>query len=177
MPHARLDFELRPLPELGTFGAEQVQLVFAANPGSDLAPLSKVASGGELSRVRLALEAVLAEGAQDASDHPLLHSFVFDEVDAGVGGAVAVEIGRRLAALAKGSQVIVVTHLAQVAAFADRHYVVSKSSTGEVTTSNLRRVSGDDRLEELARMMGGIESSESSLAHARELLAAAGQDG
>ncbi len=175
MPHARLEFELPALPEPGPHGAEQVQLVFSANPGSDLAPLSKVASGGELSRVRLALEAVLADGAQDASEHPLLHSFVFDEVDAGVGGAVAVEIGRRLARLAQGSQVIVVTHLAQVAAFADRQYVVSKSSTGQVTTSNLRRVTGDERLAELARMMGGIESSQSSLAHARELLETAGR--
>lgn len=86
-----------------------------------------------------------------------------------------MEIGRRLARLAQGSQVIVVTHLAQVAAFADRQYVVSKSSTGQVTTSNLRRVTGDERLAELARMMGGIESSQSSLAHARELLETAGR--
>ena len=109
------------------------------------------------------------------SEAPGAHTCVFDEVDAGVGGAVAVEIGRRLARLATHCQVIVVTHLAQVAAFADAHHVVSKSTNGEVTTSGLRRVTGQQRLEELARMMGGISSSESSLAHARELLEAAGQ--
>ncbi|GAA1396223.1 DNA repair protein RecN [Luteococcus peritonei] len=173
MPHARLGFELRPLDELGPWGAEQVSLVFAANPGSPPAPLGKVASGGELSRVRLALEVVLVDA--DAGEAPGAHTCVFDEVDAGVGGAVAVEIGRRLARLATHCQVIVVTHLAQVAAFADAHHVVSKSTNGQVTTSGLRRVTGQERLEELARMMGGISSSESSLAHARELLEAAGQ--
>ena len=173
MPHARLGFQLKPLDQLGPWGAEQVQLVFAANPGSPPAPLAKVASGGELSRVRLALEVVLVDA--DAGEAPGAHTCVFDEVDAGVGGAVAVEIGRRLARLATHCQVIVVTHLAQVAAFADAHHVVSKSTNGEVTTSGLRRVTGQQRLEELARMMGGISSSESSLAHARELLEAAGQ--
>ncbi|WP_420175553.1 DNA repair protein RecN [Luteococcus sp. OSA5] len=173
MPHARLAFELKALPDLGRYGAESVQLTFAANPGLPSAPLGKVASGGELSRVRLALEVVLADA--NAGDEHGVHTCVFDEVDAGVGGAVAVEIGRRLAALAKHCQVIVVTHLAQVAAFADSHLVVSKSTNGEVTVSGLRRVTGQDRQEELARMMGGIESSESSLAHARELLETAGQ--
>ncbi|MGO4958136.1 DNA repair protein RecN [Luteococcus sp. Sow4_B9] len=173
MPHARLSFELRPLPELGRHGAEAVQLTFAANPGLAAAPLGKVASGGELSRVRLALEVVLADA--NAGEEHGVHTCVFDEVDAGVGGAVAVEIGRRLSALAKHCQVIVVTHLAQVAAFADAHLVVSKSTNGEVTVSDLRRVTGEDRLEELARMMGGIGSSESSRAHARELLETAGQ--
>ncbi|MEL4357383.1 MULTISPECIES: DNA repair protein RecN [unclassified Luteococcus] len=174
MPHARLGFELRPTPELTPHGAEQVQLTFAANPGLPAAPLGKVASGGELSRVRLALEVVLVDA--DAGEAPGAHTCVFDEVDAGVGGAVAVEIGRRLAMLARHCQVIVVTHLAQVAAFADAHHVVSKSTNGEVTVSDLRQVTGDERLAELARMMGGISSSESSLAHARELLEAAGQD-
>ncbi len=163
MPHARLAFELRPLAELGGWGAEQVVLLFAANPGSELAPLAKVASGGELSRVRLALEVVLA------ADDPG-HVFVFDEVDAGIGGAVAVELGRRLARLAEHSQVIVVTHLAQVAAFGQAHWLVSKSSSGAVTTSDLRLLEGADRETELARMMGGLADSESGLAHARELL-------
>lgn len=175
MPHARLGFDLKPLPELSVHGAEQVQITFAANPGLPAAPLSKAASGGELSRVRLALEVVLADADADAGEALGVHTCVFDEVDAGVGGAVAVEIGRRLASLATHCQVIVVTHLAQVAAFADAHYVVSKSTNGEVTVSDLRRVTGDDRLGELARMMGGIGSSNSSMAHARELLEAAGQ--
>lgn len=163
MPRARLAFEVSPLPELGPQGGDQVALLFSANPGSEPAPLAKVASGGELSRVRLALEVVLA-GANHGQ------TFVFDEVDAGVGGAVALEIGRRLARLAEHSQVIVVTHLAQVAAFADRHYVVAKADDGQVTTSGVRLVTADDRLDALATMMGGLESSESALAHAAELL-------
>lgn len=163
MPRARLVFEVTALPELGPNGGDQVTLLFSANPGSEPAPLAKVASGGELSRVRLALEVVLASATSG-------QTFVFDEVDAGVGGAVALEIGRRLATLAEHSQVIVVTHLAQVAAFADRHYVVSKADDGQVTTSGVRQVSDEERIAVLARLMGGLESSESALAHARELL-------
>lgn len=165
MPRARLSFAISPA-ELGPHGADQVNLLFSANPGSAPGPLGKVASGGELSRVRLALEVVLATEATG-------QTFVFDEVDAGVGGAVALEIGRRLARLAERCQVVVVTHLAQVAAFADRHYVVAKSDDGSVTTSGVRLVEEEDRVEVLARMMGGLDSSDSSLAHARELLASA----
>jgi DNA repair protein RecN (Recombination protein N) len=162
MPKARLAFDLAPA-ELGPHGADAVSLMFSANPGSPPGPLGKVASGGELSRVRLALEVVLATEASG-------QTFVFDEVDAGVGGAVALEIGRRLARLAERCQVVVVTHLAQVAAFADRHYVVAKSDDGSVTTSGVRLVEADERVDVLARMMGGLDSSDSSLAHARELL-------
>lgn len=165
MPNARLEFRIDPI-ELGPHGGDQVSLLFSANPGSAPAPLGKVASGGELSRVRLALEVVLATESSSAT-------FVFDEVDAGVGGAVALEIGRRLARLAERCQVIVVTHLAQVAAFADRHFVVVKADDGTVTTSGVQLVDADDRVEVLARMMGGLDSSTSSLAHARELLASA----
>lgn len=168
MPHARLLFAVSPLGELGPHGADQVALLFSANPGSEPAPLAKVASGGELSRVRLALEVVLAEGAEG-------HTFVFDEVDAGVGGAVALEIGRRLARLAAHAQVIVVTHLAQVAAFADRHFVVHKADDGRVTTSGVREVRGTERVEELARMMAGLEGTHAARAHAGELLAEAGR--
>ncbi len=166
MPRARLAFEVTPLPELGPHGGDQVVLVFSANPGSAPAPLAKVASGGELSRVRLALEVVLAAGAEG-------HTFVFDEVDAGVGGAVALEIGRRLARLADHAQVVVVTHLAQVAAFADRHFVVHKADDGQVTTSGVREVSGEERVDELARMMAGLEGTDAARAHAGELLAEA----
>lgn len=162
MPHARLVFSLTPA-ELGPSGADHVELLFSANPGSELRSLAKVASGGELSRVRLALEVVLAAGARE-------QTLVFDEVDAGVGGRVAVEIGRRLAALARHSQVVVVTHLAQVAAFADRHYVVVKSDDGQVTTSGVLRMADDQRAAELARMMAGLETTESALAHAGELV-------
>lgn len=170
MPHARLEFRVDPGDKLGPSGVDSVTLLFSANPGSAPAPLSKVASGGELSRVRLALEVVLASASEG-------QTFVFDEVDAGVGGAVALEIGRRLARLARSAQVIVVTHLAQVAAFADRHYVVVKSDDGQVTSSDLAEVDGERRIAELARMMAGLESSESALAHARELFAAARETG
>lgn len=168
LPHARLEFAVSEIGEFGPHGADRIDLLFAANPGAVPAPLAKVASGGELSRVRLALEVVLASGAAD-------RTFVFDEVDAGVGGAVALEIGSRLARLAESSQVIVVTHLAQVAAFANRHYVVSKSDDGQVTTAGVREVTGDDRVDELARMMAGLEGTDAARAHALELLEAAGR--
>ncbi len=162
MPHARLVFALAAA-ELGPYGADAVDLLFAANPGSEPRSLGRVASGGELSRVRLALEVVLA------ADRPG-GTLVFDEVDAGVGGRVAVEIGRRLAELARHSQVVVVTHLAQVAAFADRHYVVVKADDGQVTTSGIVRLAEEQRTAELARMMAGLETTDSALAHAGELV-------
>lgn len=163
LPHACLEFALEPLAELGPYGAETVNLLFTANPGSDPAPLGRVASGGELSRVRLALEVTLAEPGQ---------TFVFDEVDAGVGGATALEIGRRLKRLAEHSQVLVVTHLAQVAAFADSHWVIVKQSDGQVSTSGLTELSPKEREAELARMMAGLDAA-SAKAHARDLLKAA----
>jgi DNA repair protein RecN (Recombination protein N) len=162
MPHARLSFDVTSA-ELGPSGANRVELTFAANPGSELRSLGRVASGGELSRVRLALEVVLAGGHEAVT-------LVFDEVDAGVGGKVAVEVGRRLARLAQHSQVVVVTHLAQVAAFADRHYVVVKADDGQVTTSGVVQVADEDRAVELARMMAGLDTTESALAHAGELV-------
>ena len=162
MPHAELRFEVTDAA-LGPHGADRIELLFSANPGSEPAPLGKVASGGELSRVRLALEVVLAEGERG-------HTFVFDEVDAGVGGAVGLEIGRRLQRLAATSQVIAATHLAQVAAFADHHFVIAKSSDGHLTTSGVRRLSDDERAAELARMMGGEARSEKGVQHAVELL-------
>ncbi len=167
MPHAELRFDVSDA-QLGPHGADRIELLFSANPGSEPAPLGKVASGGELSRVRLALEVVLATGGEG-------HTFVFDEVDAGVGGAVGLEIGRRLQRLAEKSQVIVVTHLAQVAAFADAHFVVAKASDGQVTTSGVRSLTHDERAAELARMMGGESDSDSGLSHARDLLARAGR--
>jgi DNA repair protein RecN (Recombination protein N) len=162
MPHARLVFQVTA-GELGPSGADQVDLLFSANPGSEPRSLAKVASGGELSRIRLALEVVLAAGRSRKT-------LVFDEVDAGVGGRVATEIGRRLAQLARHNQVVVVTHLAQVAAFADRHYVVVKADDGQVTTSGVSLVADERRAAELARMMAGLEATESALAHAGELV-------
>jgi len=150
----------------GADGVDEVGLLLAANVGADARPLAKGASGGELSRVMLALEVVLA----GTSPVP---TFVFDEVDAGVGGKAAVEVGRRLAMLARTSQVVVVTHLPQVAAFADGHVVVHKSSDGLVTTSHLQVIDDEARARELSRMLAGMEESETALAHAEELLAAA----
>ncbi len=182
MPHARLSIEVRQHevdePALGTdgpllvdgrwlrftaSGTDEVELLLAANTGSEPRPLGKGASGGELSRVMLALEVALA----GTSPVP---TFVFDEVDAGVGGAAAVEVGRRLAQLARSAQVLVVTHLPQVAAYADRHVVVEKSSDGTVTSSGLSVLDEEQRERELSRMLAGLADSESALAHARELL-------
>ncbi|HEX3197371.1 MAG TPA: DNA repair protein RecN [Propionibacteriaceae bacterium] len=162
MPHARLSFEVTSA-DLGPLGADRVDLMFAANPGNELRSLGRVASGGELSRVRLALEVVLAADREAVT-------LVFDEIDAGVGGKVAVEVGRRLARLSQHTQVVVVTHLAQVAAFADRHYVVVKADDGQVTTSGVVPVADEHRAVELARMMAGLETTDSALAHAGELV-------
>jgi DNA repair protein RecN (Recombination protein N) len=147
----------------GSSGVDEVELLLAANTGSELRPLGKGASGGELSRVMLALEVALA----GTSPVP---TFVFDEVDAGVGGAAAVEIGRRLARLARTSQVLVVTHLPQVAAYADTHVAVEKASDGSVTTSGLTVLDDAARERELSRMLAGMAESDTALAHARELL-------
>jgi DNA repair protein RecN (Recombination protein N) len=151
----------------GHDGIDAVEFGFAAHRGTDMLPLNKSASGGELSRVMLALEVVLAASAEGTT-------MVFDEVDAGVGGRAAVQIGRRLARLARTHQVIVVTHLPQVAAYADVHLVVD--SGGRNKSSGVRRLDADDRVAELARMLAGLGESDSGRAHARELLDAAQND-
>jgi len=150
----------------GPTGVDDVELLLAANRGADPRPLSRGASGGELSRVMLGLEVALAATSP-------VPTFVFDEVDAGVGGKAAVEVGRRLALLARHAQVLVVTHLPQVAAFADRHVQVVKSSDGSVTTSGLTTLDDTGRVRELSRMLAGLEDSDTALAHAEELLATA----
>jgi DNA repair protein RecN (Recombination protein N) len=166
MPHARIFVALTALGEPGPHGADDVEIRLAANPGAPALPLHKGASGGELSRVMLAIEVVFA-GADPVP------TFVFDEVDAGVGGKAAVEIGRRLAKLARLAQVIVVTHLPQVAAFADNHLVVAKSSDGSITSTSVIRLDHEARVRELSRMLAGLEDSEFGQAHAAELLAMA----
>ncbi len=166
MPHARIFVVLTPLDEPGPHGIDDVEIRLASNPGAPALPLHKGASGGELSRVMLAIEVVFA-GADPVP------TFVFDEVDAGVGGKAAVEIGRRLAKLARLAQVIVVTHLPQVAAFADNHLVVAKSSDGSITSSSVIRLDHEGRVRELSRMLAGLEDSEFGQAHAAELLAMA----
>ncbi len=180
MPHAVLEVVVRQTDvddglvvgqrtlRFGSSGVDEVEFLLAANTGSEKRPLHKGASGGELSRVMLALEVALAGTSA-------VPTFVFDEVDSGVGGKAAVEVGRRLARLAEVAQVLVVTHLPQVAAYADRHVVVEKASDGSVTTSGLTLLDAAGRERELSRMFAGMEESETALAHARELLEAAGR--
>ncbi|WP_327693932.1 DNA repair protein RecN [Streptomyces sp. NBC_00459] len=182
MPHARVSFDIRQTedPEgvevdgrtvaYGPSGADEVELLLAPHPGAPARPIAKGASGGELSRVMLAVEVVFA-GTDPVP------TYLFDEVDAGVGGKAAVEIGRRLARLAKSAQVVVVTHLPQVAAFADRQLLVEKTNDGSVTRSGVKVLEGEDRVRELSRMLAGQEDSETARAHAEELLAAARADG
>jgi DNA repair protein RecN (Recombination protein N) len=181
MPHARVSFEIRQTedPEgievggrtvaYGPSGADEVELLLAPHPGAPPRPIAKGASGGELSRVMLAVEVVFA-GTDPVP------TYLFDEVDAGVGGKAAVEIGRRLARLAKSAQVVVVTHLPQVAAFADRQLLVEKTNDGSVTRSGVKVLEGEERVRELSRMLAGQEDSETARAHAEELLATARAD-
>lgn len=146
-----------------TSGLDEVTFLFTSHKEGKLLPLSKAASGGELSRVMLAIEVVLAKNSK-------VGTYIFDEVDAGVGGKAAIEVGKRLALLAVDSQVIVVTHLAQVASWADNHLVVSKSDTGSVTQSNIIEVTGNERRKEIARLLSGQDESISAQEHAGELL-------
>lgn len=158
-------------------GLDTVEIRLAANPGAPARSVTRAASGGELSRVMLALELVCGLGSQGGSDSGGVPTYVFDEVDAGVGGAAALDLGARLARLAEHAQVVVVTHLGQVAAYADRHLVVRKSTDGQVTRSGVTVVEGQEREAELARMLGGVAESDAALQHARELLARRGTMG
>jgi len=163
MTGASLQVTVSQGSELGTTGADQVAILLSAYPGAEPRPLGKGASGGELSRIMLAIEVVLA-GSE------LAPTFIFDEVDAGVGGAAATEVGKRLATLAQNAQVIVVTHLPQVAAFATRHLRVLKSVSDQYTSTDVVRLEGEAVVEELARMLSGLSESESGKTHAKELL-------
>lgn len=165
MPDARLEVAVREGAE-STHGRDDVAILLAPHPGAEPRSVAKSASGGELSRVMLAIEVVIA-GTDPVP------TFVFDEVDAGIGGAAAIEVGRRLARLAETSQVIAVTHLAQVAAFASNHLSVVKANDGAVTASSVRRLEGEDREEEMARLLSGLTDSDAAITHARELLSLA----
>ena len=174
MPHARVTFSITRVDDLAGIEVDgrsvaygpHGEVLLAPHPGAQPRPIAKGASGGELSRVMLAVEVVFA-GADPVP------TYLFDEVDAGVGGKAAVEIGRRLAKLAETAQVVVVTHLPQVAAFADRHLVVEKTNDGTVTRSGVKVLNDEERVRELSRMLAGLEDSELGRAHAEELLAAA----
>ncbi len=162
MAGSKLHVLVEKTEHFGPTGFDSVSFLLESYSGADPRPLGKGASGGELSRIMLALEVVLAE--TDSTP-----TFIFDEVDAGVGGAAAIEVGRRLAKLAKNAQVIVVTHLAQVAAFADRHLTVVKSSEAGFTSSDVHVLDENARSEELARMLSGLSDSETARTHAKEL--------
>jgi DNA repair protein RecN (Recombination protein N) len=163
MPNARLTVAVEDRTEYSLSGKDQVSLLLQPHSGAEPRALGRGASGGELSRVMLAIEVVIA------GNDPV-PTFIFDEVDAGVGGASAIEIGRRLARLSHSAQVIVVTHLAQVAAFATNHLRVSKDSDGAVTASSVEKLEGEERIAEMARLLSGLQDSESALVHARELI-------
>ena len=169
MPGARIAVEVEPGGEdrLGEQGFDRVRMLFSANPGEALRPLAKVASGGELSRVLLALKAVLAEVDPVAI-------YVFDEVDSGVGGAVADVIGDKLARVAASHQVLCITHLPQIASFGASHYTVHKRVEDGRTRSGITRLASlDDRVAEVARMVGGRQVTDEARSHARDLLARA----
>ncbi|WP_248616802.1 DNA repair protein RecN [Paraoerskovia marina] len=167
MTGARLSTAVEPA-DLSASGGDKIAMQLVPHPGAPPRPLGKGASGGELSRVMLAIEVALAATRGAHGGGP--RTFVFDEVDAGVGGRAAVEVGRRLAQLAQRAQVIVVTHLAQVAAFADRQLVVAKDTTGGSTVTGVSEVTDDARVSELARMLSGQDDSSTALRHAHELL-------
>jgi len=170
MPHTSFSVKIESVDyaalkesDFTAFGCDEVSMFISAHKDAPLVSLAKGASGGEMSRVMLALEVVIA------ATHPL-GTYIFDEVDAGVGGKAAIEVGRRLHSLSRHAQVVVVTHLPQVAAWADSHFVVTKDSDGSVSQSDVRKVDGEDRIEEIARMLAGLENSVSAREHAAELL-------
>jgi len=163
MTGGRLEIALEPLAAPASFGLEQIEFRVASHPKQLLGPLARVASGGELSRIALAIQVVATEVGQ-------VPTLVFDEVDSGIGGAVAATVGELLQALGTRRQVLCVTHLPQVAAFADVHFRVTKSGTGDGVTSDLARLPASDRVEELARMLAGAQITAKTRANARELL-------
>ena len=168
MPHGTFSLKINThdateIKNYSINGLDEILMIFASHSAGELLPIAKAASGGELSRLMLALEVVIAESEP-------LGTYVFDEVDAGIGGKAAIEVGRRLSALSKNAQVIVVTHLAQVAAWADNHLVVNKSESGVITESSITKVAGVERESEIARMLSGQEESTIAKEHAKELL-------
>ncbi len=164
MPKAQFEMRLFALPQAGPGGLERGEFYLAANLGEDSKPLAWIASGGELSRIMLALRR-----AAPGADH--IATLIFDEVDAGIGGVAASAVGQKLQAIAKGAQVLCITHLPQVAAFADHHYRVEKQERDGRTCTGLVHLEGEERIEEMARMLGGAQVTERTLEHAREIIA------
>ena len=168
MPGGRFEIAIESLPEDNArpWGIDDIEFLISANPGQEPLPLSRVASGGELSRMSLAIQVIASDGSS-------IPTMVFDEVDSGVGGRVAEMVGRRLHELAAHRQILCVTHLAQVASLADQHFRVSKVSDGKATRTGIDELGKDARVQEVARMLGGVEITQKTLEHAEEMLAGA----
>ncbi|NCO50498.1 MAG: DNA repair protein RecN [Deltaproteobacteria bacterium] len=164
MPRARFEVRLQALNQFGPDGLERGEFYLAANPGEPAQPLARIASGGELSRIMLALRRSIPEGDS-------VRTLIFDEVDAGIGGEAATAVGEKICRLGASLQVLCVTHLPQVAAFGHHHFVVEKQQTDDRTRTRLTLLTGETRIREMARMLGGAQISERTLEHARELLA------
>ena len=163
MQGGRLEVALQPLEQAAQYGLEDVQFLVAGHAGSSPRPVGKVASGGELSRIALAIAVTTSELGEAGT-------LIFDEVDAGVGGAVAQTVGRLMQQLGEHRQVLAVTHLPQVASCADHHLWVSKTNSAQGVSSSVSPISGEQRTQEIARMLGGEKLSQTTLAHAREML-------
>lgn len=164
MTHSRLEWRFNALTQPHRHGLDQCEIVFSANPGQTLYPMSKVASGGELARISLAIEVCVAEQIA-------LPTLIFDEVDVGVGGGIADSIGQKLAKIAQHKQVLCITHQAQVAAWGDQHWHIAKQTDGEQTLTQVKTLNPAQRIEELSRMVGTQEASQETLAHAEQMLA------
>jgi len=163
MKKAIFEVKMERLNDISAKGSDKVEFLLSSNPGEATKPLSKIASGGELSRIMLALKKVLA----NPTGAPTM---VFDEVDSGIGGGIAEVVGRKLREVAEGRQVLCITHLAQIAAMADLHYAVSKGENKGRTTTTVSRLSGDERVDEVARMLGGMTITEATKRHAEEMI-------
>ncbi|WP_353067062.1 hypothetical protein [Arcanobacterium hippocoleae] len=167
MKDAKFSVQLEKMAVPGKYGQDDIEFLLAPHAGAPLNKLAATASGGEMSRIMLAIEVSLAK--QTAQSH---HTFIFDEVDAGIGGETALSVGRRLGLLAQSTQVIVVTHLAQVAAVASTHLVVEKETAADQTETKVWKITDDEREKELARMLSGQKDSEAARTHAAELISA-----
>ena len=163
MEKARFEVRIDPLTEPGQNGMDRVEFMLSANPGESLKPLEKVASGGEMSRIMLAFKAIAA----NADSIPTL---IFDEIDTGISGHIAAVVGEKMMSIADNHQVLCVTHLPQIAALADVHFMVQKQDDGQTTRTSLKRLEMEERYEYIARMMSGMEDSKLAYEHARELI-------
>ena len=165
MPDARFVISVLPSESLGTYGGDKLEILFSANPGQEPKPIQKVASGGELSRIALAIKTVTA--SRDTSPA----SMVFDEIDTGIGGKTAQMVAERIAMAAAAKQVLCITHLPQIACMADNHLYISKHVADNQTSTEVRSLSEGERINEIARMASGANVSSASLDNAREMIA------